>query len=656
MMRAGSAIASLPRRAWLTLRHAGVLELVRRILLAPLRLRGRRGHYRISERVEESLKASDWYRLHGRAVCIVIPTYGDPALVKAAVRSIQATTQPWKVRIVVADDGSEERHRRGLRRLRGIELVEGTETLGFAANCNRGIELLAPGEDLVLLNSDVIAHDGWIEGLQYTAYQANMGIVGPKLLYPDGTIQSAGSVRNAGAPEWFDHRYRFKPSEHPPANVLGLCLAVTGAAMYVRRDCLADLGGRLDEAYGMAFEDVDWCLRAWDAGWRVGYCPFSTLTHLESKTRGMDQGERELASQQLFWERWGDWLGDRDVRAEDGGLRVIYVTEGTGVGGGHRVVFQHAVALREAGHHVELWSLGGPPDWFDLGEIPVRSFASYPELEVALEPLDAIKVATWWNTAEFVWPAAVRHGVPAYFVQDIETSYYPHEQGIHGRIMDSYRLEFRYLTTSTWNADRLRELHVAAAIVAPGLDAARFGPGPVGERRTDVVLALGRTDPLKNFALTRAAWERLGEPRPLLWLFGIEPELADAPGIEYFERPTDAEVQTLLGTATVFVQTSRHEGFCLPILEAMAAGVPVVCTDADGNRDFCVDGVNCLMPAADPEAVATAVTRLLADPELRERLSRAGRATALEHRWADRIADLERFYAGIAVTSSGAEA
>ena len=50
----------------------------------------------------------------------------------------------------------------------------------------------------------------------------------------------------------------------------------------------------------------------------------------------------------------------------------------------------------------------------------------------------------------------------------------------------------------------------------------------------------------------------------------------------------------------MFVQTSRHEGFCLPVLEAMAAGAPVVCTDADGNRDFCRDGENCLMPAAEP--------------------------------------------------------
>ncbi len=75
----------------------------------------------------------------------------------------------------------------------------------------------------------------------------------------------------------------------------------------------------------------------------------------------------------------------------------------------------------------------------------------------------------------------------------------------------------------------------------------------------------------------------------------------------------------------MFVQTSTHEGFCLPPLEAMATGGAVVCTDAHGNRDFCVDGVNCLIPEPTVESVSAARSRrLLGDPALRERLGRAG--------------------------------
>jgi glycosyltransferase involved in cell wall biosynthesis len=125
---------------------------------------------------------------------------------------------------------------------------------------------------------------------------------------------------------------------------------------------------------------------------------------------------------------------------------------------------------------------------------------------------------------------------------------------------------------------------------------------------------------------------------------------ADDPGIRYVTAPSDAEVNALFNAATVFVQTSVHEGFCLPPLEAMAAGCAVVCTDAHGNRDFCRDGVNCLMPEAEPSAVSAALARLLADPELRARLGSAGIATAQDYAWERRIDALEAFYRRVAAS------
>ena len=91
----------------------------------------------------------------------------------------------------------------------------------------------------------------------------------------------------------------------------------------------------------------------------------------------------------------------------------------------------------------------------------------------------------------------------------------------------------------------------------------------------------------------------------------------------------------------MFVQTSTHEGFCLPPLEAMATGGAVVCTDAHGNRDFCVDGVNCLMPEPTVASVSGAIGRLLGDPALRERLGAAGIRTAADYAWEQRIDELE---------------
>ena len=80
----------------------------------------------------------------------------------------------------------------------------------------------------------------------------------------------------------------------------------------------------------------------------------------------------------------------------------------------------------------------------------------------------------------------------------------------------------------------------------------------------------------------------------------------------------------------------------------MASGCPVVCTDADGNRDFCADGENCLMPEGRPSAVAADIGRLLADPALRSRLGQAGIATAGPYAWGPRIEALEHFLEGVA--------
>jgi GT2 family glycosyltransferase len=640
----------LPRRALLTWRYHGPRETLIRTVLFPLRMTPLAPRLGLAARhTDPAAGAYRWYREHGRKVAIVIPTYGPPELALAAVKSIRATTRRHRVRIVVADDGSPPEHVARLEAERGVELIPGETQRGFAANANRGLQAVRADEDAILLNSDLIAHKGWLERLQYGAYlEPGVGIVGPKLLYADGTIQSAGTIRNPGAPEWFDHAHRFKPAAHPEANVPQPYLAMTGAALYIKR-AVIDAIGYLDEAYGMAYEDVDYCLRAWDAGFQVLYYPHASLTHLEAKTRGMEQGEREVASQQRFWDRWGHWLENRPVRAEDGRLRIIYVTEDTGVGGGHRVVFQHLNGLAARGHHCELWSLYRGPDWFDLA-VPVRAFEDYDALAEALAGEDAIKVATWWNTATYVWRASVRRGIPAYFVQDLETSYYADDPETQARVLASYRPEFHVFTTSEWVAERLRELGIEPeARIAPGLDLDRFFSLD-RPRRDRALLALGRSNPLKDFPLTADAYRLLPDPKPELWLYGIEPELGESLGATYHVRPSDTEVNELLNTAAVFVQTSRHEGFCLPVLEAMSTGLPAVCTDAHGNRDFCRDGENCLMPEAEPGAVAAAIQRLLDDQALRARLAEGGRQTAREHDWSRKLDDLERFFEGVAAS------
>jgi glycosyltransferase involved in cell wall biosynthesis len=246
-----------------------------------------------------------------------------------------------------------------------------------------------------------------------------------------------------------------------------------------------------------------------------------------------------------------------------------------------------------------------------------------------------------------VWLASVRRGIGVYFVQDIETSYYPDDRRTRDAVLATYRPEFRYLTTSPWNRDQLAGMGLSATIVAPGVDRSTYRALEL-ERRDDVLVAVGRSHHLKNLELTIAAWRGLPEPRPELWLFGIEPEVAPEDGSRYFNRPTDAEVNELLNRATAFVQTSRHEGFCLPLLEAMSAGTPAVCTDAHGNVGFCHDGENCLMADGTPADVTAKLRALLSDRALRERLRMGGLATAAQLDWQRAGDELDAFYRSVA--------
>ena len=142
------------------------------------------------------------------------------------------------------DDGSAAEHREKLPGLVDAQVALLPENRGFSAAVNHGIALAPADHDIVVLNSDVVAEPGWLARLQYVAYGSpRIGIAGPKLLYPDRRIQSAGSYRNLDAPEWFDHRYRFRDANDPQANLQLGVLGTTGACMYLKRAMLDEVGG-----------------------------------------------------------------------------------------------------------------------------------------------------------------------------------------------------------------------------------------------------------------------------------------------------------------------------------------------------------------------------------------------------------------------------
>jgi GT2 family glycosyltransferase/glycosyltransferase involved in cell wall biosynthesis len=575
-----------------------------------------------------------WFREHGRPVAIIIPSFEDHHVLDRCLLSLRRAMdlQP-SIRVIVSDDASPSKaHKDFLKRIEreGIIVIRNARNMGFAGNVNHALEFVGD-EDIVLLNSDVEAEGFWLEALQYASRVSGAGIVGARLLYPNRTIQHAGVHRNLASPRWFDHTHRGRGEFYGPACVPGYHLAVTGACLYISNQAYRKLGG-LDPMYPMAFEDVDYCLRAWVAGEQVLYYPYACLVHHESVTRGRVQGAREIASQDHFWKKWAKFFDGRLIGAafEEtmAAPDIVYVLQETGIAGGHRNVFDHVNLLIDAGWSVEVWCLDVQPAWFNLRTC-VRTFTDFGALAAALKPLPCIKVATWWATAETVWLASREHGHAAYLVSDIEASYYVDDPFMSAQVLASYKLDFRFFTICEWNRQQLAQLGIDATLVSCSVDRDIFHPLDI-PRRKDVLLAPGRRNHLKNFQFTLRAWASLGDDRPLLWMYGGEPDIVDfLDRTRYFIKPTDAYLNRIINEATAFVLTSRHEGFALTILEAMSAGTPVITTDCHGNRDFCSDGVNCLMVAdGDHAGLVGGIRRLMSDMHLRERLRTNGLETA----------------------------
>lgn len=584
------------------------------------------------ERIPRYGRYDEWFKLHGRAVSIVIPSFNDYEVLSRCLDSLKRVRQSYNsVRVIVTDDASTDpKHLAFLKEIEdeGIIVNHNIRNVGFAQNVNNALSRVN-GEDVLLLNSDVEAEGFWLEALQYAAYASGSGIVGAKLLYPNRTIQHAGVHRNPKALECFNHYYKGQNEFFGPACVPSYQLAVTGACFYITNQVFKKVG-MLDPAFPMAFEDVDYCLRAWRAEERVLYYPYARLIHHESITRGHVQGKREIASQSYFWGKWQTHFDrpSRKVRRDQRSPQIIYVLEDTGIAGGHRNIFDHVNLLIESGYETEVWSLAKHPDWFDL-KTPVRTFPDFPALVTALTPLECVKVATWWNTAESVWIASLQHGYPAYLVSDIEASYYVDDPYMQAKVLASYKFDFKFFTICEWNIRQLVKLGIDASLVSCSVDNTIFRP--IGlSKRSDVLMAPGRRNHLKNFQFTLKGWAALGDERPVLWMYGGEPDIADfMDKTRYFYKPSDTYLNRIINEAAAFVLTSRHEGFALTILEAMSAGTPVITTDCHGNQDFCINGENCLViREGDYAGLTAAIRRIMTDTVLRERLIAGGLVTA----------------------------
>ncbi len=256
------------------------------------------------------------YAIEGEPlVSILIPNREHAEDLYICLKSIfERTTYP-RLEVIVLENGSKSEeisrfYRAAERRWEQLRVIPWTGGFNFSAINNYGAGL-ARGEYLLLLNNDTeIITPDWIQEMLMFAQRADVGAVGAKLLYPDGTIQHAGMF--LGCRGLTGHMHRGAP-RHSPGYTGRLLYAqdvsaVTGACLMIRRELWERLGG-LDEEYQVVFNDVDLCLRARMAGYLNVWTPFAELYHNESSSRGADDTPEKLRRYQAeanrFRARWG---------------------------------------------------------------------------------------------------------------------------------------------------------------------------------------------------------------------------------------------------------------------------------------------------------------------------------------------------------------
>lgn len=250
-------------------------------------------------------------------ISVIVPTRNRVDLLATCIAGLEAADYP-DVEVIVVDNDSDDaatlaflddlpsRDRSGFR----IWSLRHPGAFNYSRINNRAVAA-ARGELLCLLNNDIeMLSTDWLSIMATQALRDEVGAVGAQLLYPDGRIQHAGVVIGMGNAAGHAHRC-LRPEEQGYFRRHALpqfVTAVTGACLVVRRDRFLAVGGLDENAFPVAFNDVDLCLKLNGEGWQSFYEPRAVLVHHESLSRGFDRDPegaarfaKELAALKNRW-------------------------------------------------------------------------------------------------------------------------------------------------------------------------------------------------------------------------------------------------------------------------------------------------------------------------------------------------------------------
>jgi len=613
---------------------------------------------------------------------VVVTAYGNLSYTARCLDALSKSPPTVPYEVIVIEDASGDHSVEALRSVSGISYLENENNLGFLRSCNLAAKR-ARGDVLVLLNNDAEPLPGAIDELRETLLaDGRIGLVGAMLLYPDGTLQEAGGIVWRDGSAW--NFGRGHDPANPQYNYVRETDYCSAAAIAVRQSLWDALGG-FDDLFVPAYcEDTDLAFRVRAAGLRVLFQPFAKVLHHEGVSHGTDTtkgGKRhQIENQRRFLKRWRDVLIEqhfpnghslflaRDRSAKNKHVVVVdhYVPQ-FDRDAGSRTVHQVIQFLLRSGSRVTLWPQNRwrdpnyTPMYQRLGVEVIYSHPAVPDFESWVRGngrfIDSFFLSRP-DTAVSVCDAIRAHsrGSIVYYGHDVH----------HKRMLEQLRLGLPDANPRT--VEQMKQIEVGLwpkcdVVLYPASEETDYvrqllPPQSATRAETLPVIACDyfEQDPPSNLADRRGVLFVAGFAHPpnrdgAKWLvedvlprvWAVAPQTAcylvgSNPAAEVLALAStqvhvtgdvsETELQACYSRARVAVAPLRYGGGAkVKVIEAMAHGLPIVCTPA-GVQGFAEH--DSILVADDAASFAEAVLRLLSDDELWRRCSAKGQAFARE--------------------------